>query len=324
MILVTGGAGYIGSHLNKMLNKEKIDTLVLDNLSRGHEDLVKWGHFIRADLADKNMLIKIMNNYKIEGVMHFAAYACVGESVESPALYYRNNYVNTLNLLDAMAESGVNNIVFSSTCATYGEPIEIPITEDHPQNPVNPYGRAKLMVEQTLRDYDRAYGIKSVCLRYFNAAGCDPDKETGERHDPETHLIPLVLAAAAQRLEKVTIFGNDYPTPDGTCIRDYIHVNDLARAHILSLDFLNEKKESICLNLGNNKGFSVREIIEKARHVTGRNIISTDSKRRPGDPARLVGSAQKARDILAWKPEFDDLETIIRTAWEWHKKEWNV
>lgn len=324
MILVTGGAGYIGSHLNKMLNNQGFETLVIDNLSRGNRDLVKWGTFVQADLADRDNLIKIMKDYSIEAVMHFAAFAYVGESVEKPSLYYRNNYVNTLNLLDAMIRTNVQKIVFSSTCATYGEPLEIPITEDHSQNPINPYGMAKLMVEKTLEDYDKAYGIKSVCLRYFNAAGCDPDGEIGERHDPETHLIPLVLAAAAGKRDSISVFGTDYNTPDGTCVRDYIHVNDLSKAHILALEYMKQENKSQRFNLGNNKGFSVLDIIEHSRKVTGLDIKTVKAPRRAGDPDVLVGSSEKAVSILGWHPDHADLDHIIRTAWNWHKKEWSL
>lgn len=319
MILVTGGAGYIGSHINKELNKQGYETVVIDNLSYGHEDFVKWGVLERVDLSNSREIRKVFQNYPIDAVMHFAAFTYVGESVEDPQKYYLNNLRNTLNLLKVMMEFEVEKIVFSSTCATYGDPLEIPITEDHPQNPISPYGRGKFMVEQVLRDYSQAYGLKYASLRYFNAAGADPDGELGESHQPETHLIPLILDAALGRREDIKIFGTDYPTPDGTCIRDYIHVTDLADAHIKALEYLENSGKSEVFNLGNGNGFSVREVIEEARKVTGRKITAVETDRRPGDPPILVGSSKKAREILKWEPKFDDLSQIISTAWEWHK-----
>lgn len=319
MILVTGGAGYIGSHINKELNKQGYETVVIDNLSYGHEDFVKWGALERVDLSNSREIKKVFQNYPIDAVMHFAAFTYVGESVEDPQKYYLNNLRNTLNLLKVMLEFEVEKIVFSSTCATYGDPLEIPITEDHPQNPISPYGRGKFMVEQVLRDYSQAYGLKYASLRYFNAAGADPDGELGESHQPETHLIPLILDAALGRREDIKIFGTDYPTPDGTCIRDYIHVTDLADAHIKALEYLENSVKSEVFNLGNGNGFSVREVIEEARKVTGRKITAVETDRRPGDPPILVGSSKKAREILKWEPKFDDLSQIISTAWEWHK-----
>lgn len=319
MILVTGGAGYIGSHINKELNKQGYETVVIDNLSYGHEDFVKWGALERVDLSNSREIRKVFQNYPIDAVMHFAAFTYVGESVEDPQKYYLNNLRNTLNLLKVMMEFEVEKIVFSSTCATYGDPLEIPITEDHPQNPISPYGRGKFMVEQVLRDYSQAYGLKYASLRYFNAAGADPDGELGESHQPETHLIPLILDAALGRREDIKIFGTDYPTPDGTCIRDYIHVTDLADAHIKALEYLENSGKSEVFNLGNGNGFSVREVIEEARKVTGRKITAVETDRRPGDPPILIGSSKKAREILKWEPKFDDLSQIISTAWEWHK-----
>lgn len=319
MILVTGGAGYIGSHINKELNKQGYETVVIDNLSYGHEDFVKWGVLERVDLSNSREIRKVFQNYPIDAVMHFAAFTYVGESVEDPQKYYLNNLRNTLNLLKVMLEFEVEKIVFSSTCATYGDPLEIPITEDHPQTPISPYGRGKFMVEQVLRDYSQAYGLKYVSLRYFNAAGADPDGELGESHQPETHLIPLILDAALGRREDIKIFGTDYPTPDGTCIRDYIHVTDLADAHIKALEYLENSGKSEVFNLGNGNGFSVREVIEEARKVTGRKITAVETDRRPGDPPILIGSSKKAREILKWEPKFDDLSQIISTAWEWHK-----
>lgn len=321
MILVTGGAGYIGSHANKELNQEGYKTVVLDNMTYGHEDFLKWGDAEKLDLADLDALRSVFKNYPIKAVMHFAAFTYVGESVEDPQKYYLNNLRNTLNLLQVMNEFNIKMLVFSSTCATYGNPLKIPIAEDHPQNPINPYGRGKLMVEQIMRDYSLAYGLKYASLRYFNAAGADPDCEVGERHDPETHLIPLILDAALGKREDIKIFGTDYDTPDGTCIRDYIHVTDLADAHIRALRYLESGGKSEVFNLGNGNGFSVREVIEKAREITGCAIEATETDRRPGDPPILIGSSEKAIKILGWEPKYDDLGQIISSAWEWHKKD---
>lgn len=318
-ILVTGGAGYIGSHAVRRLKKAGYKTLVFDNLVYGHGEFSEPGELIVGDLEDQALLKKVFTENKIEAVMHFAAYAYVGESVQKPSKYYRNNVMCTLNLLDAMVEHGVKQFIFSSTCATYGEPVEIPITETHPQKPINPYGQSKLMVEQILKDYDHAYGLRSVRLRYFNAAGADPNGGIGEDHDPETHLIPLVLDAAIGKREHVSIFGTDYDTPDGTCIRDYIHVTDLADAHVLGLKYLENGGATDVFNLGNGKGFSVREVIDMARKVTGLEIKAVESSRRPGDPAELVGSAEKIKQVLGWKPQFASLEKIIETAWAWHQ-----
>lgn len=320
MILVTGGAGYIGSHVNKELHKQGYKTVVLDNLSYGHDDFVKWGILERVDLSNIREIRRVFQDYSVEAVLHFAAFTYVGESVEDPQKYYLNNLRNTLNLLEVMLEFGVELLVFSSTCATYGNPIEIPITEEHPQNPISPYGKGKFMVEQVLKDYSSAYGLRYVSLRYFNAAGADPEGEVGERHEPETHLIPLILDAATGKRENIKIFGTDYPTDDGTCIRDYIHVTDLADAHIRALKYLENGGKSVVLNLGNGNGFSVREVINVARKVTKREIKAIETDRRPGDPPVLVGSSKKAREILKWQPRFDDLSQIINTAWEWHKK----
>jgi len=290
-------------------------------MSYGHEDFLKWGVFEEVDLGDLESIQNVFRKYEIEAVMHFAAFTYVGESVEDPQKYYLNNLRNTLNLLQVMNEFKVKKLVFSSTCATYGNPQKIPLTEDHPQDPINPYGQGKLMVEKVLKDYSSAYGLRYVSLRYFNAAGADPECEVGERHDPETHLIPLILDAAMGKREDIKIFGTDYPTPDGTCIRDYIHVTDLADAHIKALKYLESGGSSDVFNLGNGNGFSVREVIEEARKVTGKEIKATETGRRPGDPPVLVGSSQKARDILKWQPQYDDLTKIISTAWEWHKKD---
>lgn len=320
MILIVGGAGYIGSHVNKELNKRGYETVIFDNLSYGHEDFVKWGNFERVDLEDIERLRELFCKYPVDAVMHFAAFTYVGESVEDPQKYYMNNLKNTLNLLQVMLEFDVKYFVFSSTCATYGNPLKIPITEDHPQNPINPYGRAKLMVENVLEDYSHAYGLKYVALRYFNAAGADVDGEIGELHDPETHLIPLILDAASGEREDIKIFGTDYNTPDGTCIRDYVHVTDLADAHIKALEYLKNGGKSDFFNLGNGNGFSVREVIETARKITGKKIKAVEDVRRPGDPPVLVGSSKKAREILKWEPKYDDLSRIVETAWKWHEK----
>ena len=320
MILIVGGAGYIGSHLNKEINKKGIETVIFDNLSYGHRDFVKWGTFEKGDLGNIDDIRAVFKKYPIEAVMHFAAFTYVGESVEDPQKYYTNNVKNTLNLLQVMLEENVKYFVFSSTCATYGNPVEIPITENHPQNPINPYGKGKLMVETVLKDYSDAYGLKYASLRYFNAAGADPESEVGELHNPETHLIPLILDVAAGRREDIKIFGTDYDTPDGTCIRDYIHVTDLAEAHILALEYLQNGGESDFFNLGNGNGFSVKEVIETAEEVTGKDIKAVEAERRAGDPPILVGSSDKAKEKLNWKPKYDELSTIIETAWNWHKK----
>lgn len=317
MILIVGGAGYIGSHTNKYLSLKGEKTIVLDNLVYGHKEFVKWGKFYFGDLADKSFLKKIFSENKIKAVMHFSAYAYVGESVKDPAKYYQNNVVNAINLLEAMRDSKVNNFIFSSTCATYGNPVEIPITEKHPQNPVNPYGRTKLMIEQVLKDYSAAYGIKYVNLRYFNAAGADPDAEIGEWHNPETHLIPLAIDAALGKRDSLTVFGTDYPTKDGTCVRDYIHVNDLAQAHCLALNYLLDGGESDSFNLGNGNGFSVKEIISVVEKVSGRKIKVIEGARREGDPAILIGSSDKIKSKLDWHPKFDDISIIINTAYKY-------
>lgn len=320
MILITGGAGYIGSHVNCMLAEKGYETIVFDNLVYGHREFAKWGHFIQGDLKDKETVMDVFEKYPIEAVMHFAAYAYVGESVSLPHKYYVNNVTNALNLLDVMREHDVRYFVFSSTCATYGNPIKIPIAEDHPLFPINPYGRSKLMVENILSDYASAYGFKYASLRYFNAAGADPKIRIGEWHEPETHLIPLVLDAAIGARKSVRVFGSDYETPDGTCIRDYIHVTDLADAHLRALDYLHRNGGSSVFNLGNGKGFSVKEVVEKARGVTGEDICQEQCDRRPGDPPVLIGSSVKAAEVLGWRPVYHDLSTILETAWSWHKR----
>lgn len=320
VILVTGGAGYIGSHVNKLLNRLKFSTVVFDNLICGHRSFVRWGDFVQGDLADRDRIRSCFRQYPIEAVMHFGSFINVGESVDDPAKYYRNNVINTLNLLDVMREFNVEFFIYSSTSAIYGIPEEIPITEDHPMMPINPYGRTKLMIEQILSDYDSAYGIKHINLRYFNAAGADVDADIGEQHDPETHLIPLVLDVAARRKPHVRILGTDYETNDGTCIRDYIHVMDLAEAHILALDFLRQNGQSDSFNLGNGRGFSVRDIIRTVEKVTGCSIECIETDRRSGDSPILISSSKKAQERLNWHPRITDLETIIQTAWRWHQK----
>jgi len=289
--------------------------VVYDNLVYGHEWAVKWGPLEKGDIADRTRLDEIMVKYRPSAVIHFAAYAYVGESVVDPGKYYRNNVAGSLTILEAMRDHGINKIIFSSTCATYGMPESIPIQEDHPQAPINPYGASKLMIERMLRDFDSAHDIRSIALRYFNAAGADPDTEIGEDHDPETHLIPLVLDVAAGKRTEITVFGNDYDTPDGTCIRDYIHVADLAKAHLLALNALEQGMPSAAYNLGNGQGFSVKDVIDTASVVTGRKIPTVVGPRRAGDPARLVGDNRKISKKLGWKPQYNDLETIIETAW---------
>jgi UDP-glucose 4-epimerase len=318
MILLTGGAGYIGSHANKILSKRGYETVVYDNLSRGHLEFAKWGHFVLGDLDDKDRLRFCFRNYPIDAVMHYSAFCYVGESVDHPAEYYSNNVVNTLNLLDVMVEYGVNKFIYSSTCSTYGNPIRLPVSEDHPQQPINPYGKSKLMVEQILKDYDKTYGLRHVSLRYFNAAGADPESEIGEWHEPEPHLIPLAIQAADGQRDCIAIYGTDYDTPDGTCIRDYIHINDLVAAHLLALEYLQSGGPSDAFNLGNGNGFSVKEVIHSVERVTGKTIKVVEAERRPGDPPCLVGSSEKARKILNWQPQYSDLDEIIKTAWLWH------
>lgn len=319
-ILICGGAGYIGSHVNKSLNGKGHETVVLDNLSRGHREAVKWGTFEQGDLLQEKDLERVFQKHEIEAVMHFAAFAYVGESMGRPEEYYENNVAGTLNLLKAMRRHGCDKLVFSSTCATYGEPERVPIDEDQRQNPINPYGASKLMVEWILQDYERAYGMRSVALRYFNAAGADPEGEIGESHEPETHLIPLVLAAATGERAGVQVMGTDYDTPDGSCVRDYVHVTDLAEAHVLALEHLNQGGGGGRFNLGNERGTSVLEIIEAAKEVTGEDFPVVKASRRPGDPAVLVGSGEKAKRILGWEPRHQDIEEIVSHAWAWHRR----
>ena len=319
-ILLVGGAGYIGAHTAKYLAAQGYRPVVYDNLSRGHREFVKWGPLEIGDIADGPRVSEVLRKHAPVAVLHFAALAYVGESVVDPALYYQTNVAGTLTLLDGMRAAGVKNIVFSSTCATYGVPRQVPIVEESAQSPINPYGRSKLMVEQILADYGPAYGIQAMCLRYFNAAGADPDGEIGEDHDPETHLIPLVLEVAAGRRPSVDINGSDYPTRDGTCVRDFIHVTDLAQAHFLGVRHLVAGKPAVNLNLGNGTGYSVREVIDAAERVTGKKIAVVQRPRRPGDPPELVGSAEKARALLGWRPEYASIDSIIRTAWTWHSR----
>lgn len=314
-ILIVGGAGYIGSHTVKLLQKRFYNCIVLDNLVYGHREAVKDCQFIQGDLMDKPTIQNIFNEHTIDAVIHFAAYAYVGESVAKPNKYYQNNVVGTLNLLDVMLEHKVKHIVFSSTCATYGEPQYTPIDEHHPQNPINPYGQTKLVIEQALEDYRKAYDFKYISLRYFNAAGCDADCEIGESHEPETHLIPLVLKTIKGLQPSLEVYGDDYNTPDGTCIRDYIHVEDLAVAHCLSLEKLN--MFSGCLNLGTGQGTSVMQIIEAAEKVSSKKCTLVIKPRRAGDPEKLFASNTKAKEVLGWEPKYKNIQDIIRTAWAW-------
>jgi len=316
-VLVTGGAGYIGSHACKALARSGRVPVVYDNLSRGHRSAVCWGAFEQGDLNDGIRLREVLREHQPEAVLHFAALAYVGESVSEPGMYWRNNTGGTLSLLEAMRETGVGKIVFSSTCATYGNPLETPITESHPQRPVNPYGESKLAVERMLQGFRVAHGIESICLRYFNASGCDPEGEIGEEHDPEPHLIPRALLAAAGKLEGLEIYGNDWDTPDGTCVRDYIHVSDLADAHVLALDALFRGTAPAACNLGNGRGYSVKDVVESVHRVTGNAVPHRFAARREGDPAMLVGSSALARSVLGWSPRFTELDTMVSTAWSW-------
>ena len=316
-VLVVGGAGYIGSHMVKLLAQRDCAVTVLDDLSAGHADAVTGHHLVQGDLGDAALLDRLCQTERFDGALHFASYIQVGESVREPAKYYRNNVGKTQILLDAMVAHRIRGFIFSSTAAIFGEPQHCPISESHPKQPLNPYGRGKWMVEQMLQDYAAAYGLPSIALRYFNAAGADPDGRLGERHQPETHLIPLALRAAAGRQPTLTVFGTDYDTPDGTCIRDYIHVSDLCEAHWLALQRLWDGGESTAYNLGNGNGFSVREVIETTRTVTGRDLAVDYGPRRAGDPARLVADAQRAHDELGWQPRYPDLHDIITHAWRW-------
>jgi len=319
-ILVVGGAGYIGSHMVKRLAEQGYEVVVADNLSTGFRDAVKAARLVELDIRDSRALKALLADARFAAVLHFASFIQVGESVREPAKYYANNVTATLGLLDAMVSAGVQRFILSSTAAVYGDPLYVPIDEAHTKQPISPYGRSKWMVEQILEDYDRAYGLKSVCLRYFNAAGADPGGELGERHEPETHLIPLVLQAAAGRRPAISVFGQDYATPDGTCIRDYIHVEDLVDAHMLALEHLLAGRGSDAFNLGNGNGFSVNEVIASAERVTGRPIPVTYVERRAGDPPRLVADATRAKTVLGWRPTRADLDTIVADAWRWERK----
>ena len=320
-ILVVGGAGYIGSHMVKELLAAGHAVIVLDNFSTGHRALLPGGRLIEGDLGDPKLLETLFARHKIDAVMHFAAFSLVGESVVDPLKYYRNNLAGTMALLGAMIKFNVKKFIFSSTAAVYGEPVQLPITETHPSRPTNPYGATKIAVERMLADCDQAYGLKSVCLRYFNAAGADESGTIGECHQPESHLIPLVLKVAAGERKEIKIFGTDYDTPDGTCIRDYVHVTDLAQAHLLALNHLLSGGQSAVYNLGNSKGASVREVICLAEKITGRKIPVVETDRRAGDPAVLVAASNKIKTELGWHPRYEPLEAIIQTAWNWHKKE---
>jgi UDP-glucose-4-epimerase GalE len=317
-VLVTGGAGYIGSHTAKALARAGHEPLVLDNLTSGHRWAVKWGRLLDWDLTDTEMLPQFLEKEDVEAVLHFAASLLVGESVKEPRKYFWNNVVNTLRLLDAMLEAGVKRIVFSSSAAIYGYPQKVPIPEDHPKQPVNPYGETKLAMERALQWYGNAYDLRWVALRYFNAAGADPDGELGESHDPEAHLIPLVIKAALGRRPHVEIYGSDYPTPDGTAIRDYIHVTDLAAAHVRALEYLGDGGESRALNLGTGRGYSVHEVINAVGKISPRPVPFREGPRRAGDAPVLVADASQAGNALGWKPQHSGLETIIRNAWTWH------
>lgn len=316
-ILVAGGAGYIGSHTVKYLMQNDYEVVVLDNLVYGHKEAVLTDKFEQVDLKDKDKVNEVFKKYNFDAVIHFAAYTYVGESVKEPKKYYWNNVVNTLNLLDCMVENNVKNIVFSSTCATYGNPQYMPLDEKHSQMPINPYGKTKFMMEQIMQDYDKAYGLKYVALRYFNAAGCDKDSQLGESHDPESHLIPLVLKAIKGERENITVFGTDYDTPDGTCVRDYIHVEDLADAHMRAVEKLFKDKKSDFINLGTGIGNSVKEIIVAAEEVTGKKVPVVYGERREGDPAKLFANNEKAQKVLGWKIKYSNVKDIIKTAWDW-------
>ncbi len=324
-VLVIGGAGYIGSHMVRHLGKNNIEAIVFDNFEKGHREAVGSAPVFEGDLRNKADVSRVFETQDISAVMHFSAYSLVGESMQHPGMYYENNIGGTLNVLEAMKRAGVRHFIFSSTAAVYGEPVTIPIDEGHPAAPTNVYGETKLAVEKMLGWFDHVHGIKSVCLRYFNAAGADPSGEIGELHDPESHLIPLVLAAAGGQRDAISIFGDDYDTRDGTCVRDYIHVNDLADAHLRAIAFLSESGRSEVFNLGNGSGYTVKEIIDVAQKVTGCRVPVKKAPRRAGDPAVLIASSDKARRVLGWEPRLYDIETIVKTAWKWHSgkaREW--
>ena len=318
-VLVTGGAGYIGSHTAKALAHAGWEPVVLDDLSMGHRGAVRWGPFVHGNVGNRDLLRQVIGEHRVEGVIHFAACAYVGESVNEPRKYFQNNVANTLALLEVMMDAGVERIVFSSTCATYGLPESPAIGEDHPQRPVNPYGESKLFIERVLHAYGHAYGMRWIDLRYFNAAGADPDGELGEDHDPETHLIPLIAAAALGQRPCIDVFGTDYPTPDGTAIRDFVHVTDLADAHVRALRHLKDGGDSVALNLGTGAGHSVREVIATVEQVGRRSVPVREASRRPGDPPALVADARRAQTVLGWHPQYAALDVIVRTAWDWHE-----
>jgi UDP-glucose 4-epimerase len=318
-VLVTGGAGYIGSHCCKELHKKGYHPVVVDNLVYGHRKNAKWGDFFEGDIADRRLMTEIFSRHDIQAIIHFAAYAYVGESITAPIKYYKNNVQKSILLLHETLKNNIRYFIFSSSCAVYGMPHTIPIDENHPRFPISPYGRSKYMVEEILSDCSEAYPIDFMSLRYFNAAGADPQGEIGEKHDPETHLIPLILDVAAGRSDEIKVFGCDYDTEDGSCIRDYIHVTDLAKAHVIALEKLLDGKPSRYVNLGTGKGFSVLEAIALAQKITGKEILYTVTDRRSGDPPVLVASNQKALLELGWQPSYTNLEDIIHTAWNWHQ-----
>ena len=317
-ILVTGGLGYVGSHAVKQLVDRGEQVICLDNLVFGHEQAACGSEVVIGDIGDQELLRKVFSSHKIDAVMHFAAFASVPESVADPQKYYVNNISKSLAMIQVMLEFDVKMMIFSSSAATFGEPTEVPVLEDHPKDPTNPYGRSKLMLEHILKEYEHAYGLRSISFRYFNASGADPSGLIGEDHKPEHHLVPLVLQVPLGQRESITVFGTDWPTPDGTCVRDYIHVSDLAQAHMLGLDALRSGKQTTAYNLGNGNGYSVLEVIKVAEKVTGKSIKVVPADRRPGDPAVLVASSAKISTELGWKPNYPDLETIIRHAWNWH------
>jgi UDP-arabinose 4-epimerase len=319
-VLVTGGAGYIGSHTCKVLAKAGLIPVVFDNLVRGHLSAVRWGPFEQGDIADRQRLDSVIAKYRPVGAIHFAAYALVGESTRDPGTYYRNNVAGSLSLLEAMRDSGMDKIIFSSTCSTYGEPEQALINENHPQRPINAYGASKLMVERMLADFDAAHRLRSIALRYFNAAGADPDGEIGENHDPETHLIPLAIQTALGQRDELTVFGNDYDTPDGTCVRDYVHVSDLAEAHVIALRALIDGAETAAYNLGIGRGHSVQEVLGAVSRIAGRRFPVKNGPRRTGDPARLVADPSRAGAELGWRARITDLDEIVGTAWRWHQR----
>jgi len=317
-ILVTGGLGYVGSHAVKQLVDRGEQVISLDNLVFGHTEAACGSEVVVGDIGDRDLLNRVFSSHQIDAVMHFAAFADVGESVADPRKYYVNNISNSLAMLDVMVEHGVKKMIFSSSAATFGEPEIVPIPEDHPKTPTNPYGRSKLMLEEILKEYEHAYGLRSISFRYFNASGADPSGLIGEDHTPEHHLIPIILQVALGQREKISVFGTDWPTPDGTCVRDYVHVTDLAQAHLRGLDALRDGKSTTAYNLGNGNGYSVLEVIRVVEEVTGKKISVVGTQRRPGDPAVLVASSEKIVNELGWDPKFPDLRTIVQTAWNWH------